>query len=95
MRISLYSPVPADWAVDPRVAAEEHVGISIDRGTSVGIVSNGKLAAFSDALAGRLAAGGAGTVSQFEKYYQEGPPDEALIGEIERLMDAALVGLGN
>lgn len=94
-RVTLYSPTPSSWQIDPGRAVHDHGALHVHAGATVGLVSNGKLAGFSDALAARLAANGAGRVEQFEKYYQEGPPDEALVGEISRLVDAALVGLGN
>ena len=92
---TLYSPIPDQWKVDPALAARKSAGVKFPAGKVIGIVDNGKLKKFGDALEWHLRARGARDVVRWSKHYQEGAPDDALIAEIAGKVDAAVVGLGN
>jgi hypothetical protein len=94
-RTELYSPIPTSWLVPPQTAAQAPERVAFEEGKVVGILDNGKLKGFADALESRLLARGAKEVVRWTKHYQEGAPDDALIADVHRLVDAALVGLGN
>ncbi|HMG41627.1 MAG TPA: hypothetical protein VK611_09875 [Acidimicrobiales bacterium] len=91
----LYSPIPTEWLVEPELAAQVRGGVTFEEGKVVGILDNGKLKGFADALEIQLRRRGARDVVRWTKHYQEGEPDDALVDEVHRLVDSALVGLGN
>lgn len=94
-RATLYSPVPTEWLHSPEAAAKKRPMVTFETGKVIGIVDNGKLLAFADALERRLRARGAKDVVRWSKHYQEGAPTDALIDEVHKLVDCALVGVGN
>ncbi len=94
-KTTLYSPVPDEWLVDPAIAAKKNDGVKFPSGKVIGIVDNGKLKKFGDALEWHLRARGARDVIRWSKHYQDGVPDDALIAEISSKVEASVVGLGN
>jgi hypothetical protein len=92
---TLYSPVPDQWKLDPALAAKADKQVKFSSGKVIGIVDNGKLKKFGDALEWHLRARGARDVVRWSKHYQEGPPEDALIAEIASKVEVAVVGLGN
>ncbi len=94
-KTTLYSPVPDEWLVDPAIAAKKSDGVKFPSGKVIGIVDNGKLKKFGDALEWHLRARGARDVIRWSKHYQDGAPDDALIAEISSKVEASVVGLGN
>ena len=56
---TLYSPVPEQWKLDPAVAAKADEQVKFSSGKVIGIVDNGKLKKFGDALEWHLRARGA------------------------------------
>lgn len=91
----LYSPIPEQWLVDPALATGKVEGVKFPTGKVIGIVDNGKLKKFGDALEWHLRARGAKDVVRWSKHYQEGAPDDALIAEVASKVEATVVGLGN
>ena len=92
---TLYTPVPDEWKIDPATAAKTQQGVKFATGKVIGIVDNGKLKKFGDALEWHLRARGARDVVRWTKHYQEGAPEDALIAEIAGKVEAAVVGRGN
>ena len=91
----LYSPIPDVWLVDPALAARKSEGVKFPTGKVIGIVDNGKLKKFGDALEWHLRARGARDVIRWSKHYQDDAPDDALIADIASKVEASVVGLGN
>lgn len=94
-RITLCSPIPSTWQVDPRVAAAEPDGAARNGGRVVAIVDNGKLHGFADALKARLLARGTSEVQYYCRKYQEKAADDEFVAPIIARADLAVVGLGN
>lgn len=92
---TLYSPIPEQWKLDPAAAAKKEEQIRFATGKVIGIVDNGKLKKFGDALEWHLRARGARDVVRWTKHYQEGAPEDALIAEVASKVEVAVVGLGN
>jgi hypothetical protein len=93
--VTVYSPVPTEWQTTPEAAAAARARTPFELGKSIAIVDNGKLFGFAAALESRLYARGAKAVHYFHRKYQEAPADDPFVSEIENLVDAAVVGLGN
>lgn len=94
-KTTLYSPIPDTWLVDPATATQKAKGVKFPAGKVIGIVDNGKLKKFGDALEWHLRARGAKDVVRWTKHYSEGAPDDALIAEVASKVQASVVGLGN
>ena len=94
-KTTLYSPIPDTWLVDPATATHKAKGVKFPAGKVIGIVDNGKLKKFGDALEWHLRARGAKDVVRWTKHYSEGAPDDALIAEVASKVQASVVGLGN
>ncbi len=93
--ITLRSPVPDHWQLDPNEAARASVKVSFPANKVIGIVDNGKLKKFAEVLEWHLRARGAADVIRWNKNYAEGEPSDALIAEVASRVDATVVGLGN
>lgn len=93
--MEVYSPVPTSWLVEPEAARRERTPPGFGEGMVVGILDNGKLRGFAEALERQLLAHGAREVRRWTKHYQDGAADQALVEEIASLVDSAVVGLGN
>jgi hypothetical protein len=94
-RTIVYDPVPSEWKLDPKAAAKSVEVVQFPGGKVIGIVDNGKLKKFAEALDWHLRARGARDVVHWKKHYQEGSPDDALIADVVGKVDATIVGLGN
>jgi hypothetical protein len=81
--------------MDPRVAGLERAATVWGAGRTVGIVDNGKLHGFVDALEQQFLAAGASSVDSFRRKYQEKPADDDFVTAIADRVEVAVVGLGN
>ena len=70
-KTTLYSPIPDTWLVDPATATQKAKGVKFPAGKVIGIVDNGKLKKFGDALEWHLRARGAKDVVRWTKHYSE------------------------
>ena len=91
----LYSPVPEEWKLDPKASARPADTVQFGAGKVIGIVDNGKLKGFAEALEWHLRARGAKDVLHWREHYQKGAPEDALIADVVSKVDTAVVGLGN
>lgn len=91
--ITLCSPVPSSWQVNPHLAERDES--SWARGLVVGIIDNGKFQGFADALREQLLNSGARAVEYFHRRYQDGRPDDEFVTTITSHVEAVVVGLGN
>ena len=96
-KTTLFSPVPDQWKLDPAAAAKVDERVKFANGKVIGILDNGKLKNFADALEWHLRARGARDVLRWtEQHVEQGKaPEDAMIADLASKVDAAVVGLGN